>query len=318
LLPCYLAPLLPCSPAPLLPCTPATLHPCYSATMTPIILSTGSLFNFDVDTVMALAAEAGFDGIELMVDWRRETHEPTHLQKLIARHNLPILAVHSPFVKMFSQSWPEDPIASLKQSVALAETVGAQTVVVHPPGRWVRFQGYVTTPYRSRKISLPLALLGEGQLGRWLRQELTAFQTTTSVKITVENMPCRWLGPIRLEPHHYADPALLNHFQYLTLDTTHVGTRKVDLLAFYAQIAPRVTHIHLSNFNGKEHQLPGDGSLPLAALLKKLVQNQYQGLISLELNPQSLQSENEAQLKQNLRDSLAFCQQALRSEVRSG
>jgi len=41
--------------------------------MIPVILSTGSLFNFDVDTVMALAAETGFDGVELMVDWRRET-----------------------------------------------------------------------------------------------------------------------------------------------------------------------------------------------------------------------------------------------------
>ena len=296
--------------------SPAPLLPCDLVVMTiPIILSTGSLFNFDVDTVMALAAEAGFDGIELMVDWRRETHEPTHLQKLIARHNLPILAVHSPFVKMFNQSWPDDPIASIKQSVALAEAVGAETVVVHPPGRWVRFEGHITTPYRSRKISLPLAVLGQGQLGKWLRQDLAEFQATTSVKIAVENMPCRWFGPYRLEPHHYANPNILKQFQYLTLDTTHVGTRKVDLLAFYDAIASRVAHIHLSNFNGKEHQLPGNGSLPLAALLKKLVQNQYQGLITLELNPQSLQSENEGQLRQNLRDSVAFCQQALHAEV---
>lgn len=286
--------------------------------MTPIILSTGSLFNFDVDTVMSLAAEAGFDGVELMVDWRRETHEPTHLQRLMARHNVPILAVHNPFVKMFSQNWPEDPIASIKQSVALAEAVGAKTVVVHPPGRWVRFQGYITTPYRSRKISLPLALLGQGQLGRWLHQNLAGFQTTTGVKITVENMPCRWLGPFRLEPHHYASPDILNQFQYLTLDTTHVGTRRVDLLAFYGQVESRVAHIHLSNFNGREHQLPDDGSLPLVALLKRLVQNRYQGLITLELNPQSLQSENETRLKQNLWDSLAFCQRALHAKAETG
>ena len=46
----------------------------------PIILSTGSLFNFDVDTAMGLAAEAGYDGVELMIDWRRETYQQEHLQ----------------------------------------------------------------------------------------------------------------------------------------------------------------------------------------------------------------------------------------------
>jgi sugar phosphate isomerase/epimerase len=47
--------------------------------MIPIIFSTGSLYTFDVDTAMALAAEAGFAGIELMVDWRRETYERKNL-----------------------------------------------------------------------------------------------------------------------------------------------------------------------------------------------------------------------------------------------
>lgn len=260
---------------------------------------------------MALAAEAGFDGVELMVDWRRETHHPGHLQKLMRRHNLPILAVHSPFIKMLGHDWPNNPVDSIKQSVQLAQAVGAQTVVVHPPGRWMRLQALMATPYRVRKISLPLPVVGLGQLGQWLRQELLNFQAQTDVKIAVENMPCRRLGPIRLEPHHYPTPAQLNQFQYLTLDTTHVGTRHTDLLAFYQKIEPRVAHVHLSNFNGKEHQLPDNGHLPLAALLRRLVQNNFQGLVSLELNPQSLQAENETRLKQNLKRSLAFCQQAL-------
>src|SRR5262245_24770008 len=106
----------------------------------PVILSTGSLFNFDVDTAMALASEAGFDGIELMVDWRRETYQPEHLQKLMDRYQLPILAIHSPFAKMVMPDWPADPVESIQRAVRLAETVGAKTVVVHPPGRWLRFQ----------------------------------------------------------------------------------------------------------------------------------------------------------------------------------
>ncbi len=68
-----------------------------------IILSTGSLYTFDLDTTMALAAETGFAGVELMVDWRRETYHLPHLEKLVARHQLPILAVHSPFAHLTIQ-----------------------------------------------------------------------------------------------------------------------------------------------------------------------------------------------------------------------
>jgi sugar phosphate isomerase/epimerase len=277
----------------------------------PVILSTSSLFNFDVDTVMALAAEVGFDGVELAVDWRRETYEPDHLKRLISRHQLPILAIHSPFNQMFLPGWPDDPVESLKASVRLAEQVGAQTVVVHPPGRWLRLQALIASPSQTRKLSLPLPLVGLGRLGRWLRQELAGFQATTRVKVAVENMPCRRFGPFRLEPHHFYTPTMLNQFQYLTLDTTHVGTRKVDLLAFYEQVAARVVHVHLSNYNGQEHQLPHQGELPLAAFLSRLAQIQFQGLVSLEVGPMSLQAEDEAQLRYNLGESLAFCQRRL-------
>ena len=281
----------------------------------PIILSTGSLFTYDVDTIMALAREAGYDGIELMVDWRRETHQPEHLQKLVARHNLPILAVHSPFAKMSFYGWPAHPVGVIKQTVRLAEELGAKTVVVHPPGRWVRFQGIVLTPHRLRKISLPLPVIGQGPLGRWLTYDLPDFQATTPVKIAVENMPCRRLGPLKLEPHHFYSLQVLKQFQFLTLDTTHVGTRHADLLDFYNQIWPQVVHIHLSNFNGKEHQLPHNGHLPLNRFLTQLTQNQFDGLVSLELGPDSLQAEDETRVRQDLRDSLNFCRQAVGAQM---
>ena len=277
----------------------------------PVILSTGSLFNFDVDTTMGLAKESGFDGVELMVDWRRETYTLDHLQKLVARYDLPILAVHSPFRKSFLSDWPSDPIDSIKASVRLAETLGAQTVIVHPPGRWLRLQGLVTVPDRSRKLSLPLPVVGPGKLGHWLRHDLAEFQSKTAVKVAIENMPCRRIGPICMEPHYYHHPDTLSQFQYLTFDTTHVGTRGTDLLAFFQKVEPQVAHIHLSNFNGKEHQLPKHGFLPLTDLLKRLKMQAFPGLISLELNPTSLQADDESKLKENLRDSLSFCLQAL-------
>jgi sugar phosphate isomerase/epimerase len=161
-------------------------------------------------------------------------------------------------------------------------------------------------------VTLPLPLAGLGRLGRWLLYELPEFQTQTPVKIAVENMPCRPFGPFNLEPHHWSRPDQLRRFPYLTLDTTHVGTRRVDLLDFYAQIRPQVAHLHLSNYHhGREHQLLPQGDLPLTALLHRLAGDGFAGLIALELNTVGLQAESPQALRQNLRDSLEFCKAGL-------
>lgn len=199
----------------------------------------------------------------------------------------------------------------VKRSVELAEALGAETVIVHPPGRWIRLQGMVAGPYRSRKIYLPLPVAGPGRLGRWLLEELPAFQARTPVKVAVENMPCRRFGPFRLDHFHFTGLEQLRRFQYLTLDTTHVGTRALDLLEFYRALTGKVAHLHLSNFNGQEHQLPRNGHLPLAELLAALVRDEYAGLVSLEVAPASLQAEDERALRRNLRASLDFCRAAL-------
>lgn len=277
----------------------------------PVLLANGSLYNFDLDSVMAFAAEAGFDGLELQIDWRTETYRRARLETLVARHNLPILAVHAPFTEAPLQGWPEDPVARIERSVALAADLGAQTVIVHPPGRWVRLQGLLSAPGRTHKLSLPLPLAGPGRLGDWLRRELPAFQAATPIKIAVENMPCRPLGPFRFEPHHFAGPDELRRFRYLTLDTTHAGACGVDLLQFYAALKDRVAHVHLSNYDGREHQLPDSGSLPLAGLLAQLARDGFEGAVALELNSFSLQAESDCRLRQNLEASLAFCRRAL-------
>jgi len=50
------------------------------------ILSSGSLYTYGLDRVFALAAEAGFDGIEVLVDMRFDTRQPAYLRRLVERH----------------------------------------------------------------------------------------------------------------------------------------------------------------------------------------------------------------------------------------
>ncbi len=50
-----------------------------------VIFSTGSLYPFGLDRIYGWAAEAGFDGIEIMIDERWYTHQDSYLNHLRER-----------------------------------------------------------------------------------------------------------------------------------------------------------------------------------------------------------------------------------------
>lgn len=62
---------------------------------------------------------------------------------------------------------------------------------------------------------------------------------------------------------------------------------------------------------GSLYNFDVDTVMALAALLAELAQDQFDGLISLELGPYSLQAHDEIKLKHNLQESLSFCRQAV-------
>lgn len=276
-----------------------------------IALSTGSLYTFGLDRVFGLATDAGFDGVELMVDHRWDTRHASYLRELMRRHDLPILAVHSPFTPSIP-GWPSDEPGRIKQSTQLAESVGVQVVVAHLPRR---FGWYVLQSRRtSRRLFIPGPWSGQKDYQRWLLGELDEFRSTTTVTIAIENMPAwRFLGR-RVNIWHWNDIESVMQFSPLTMDTTHLGTWDIDPIVAHDTWGEQVAHVHLSNFNGTEHRLLNDGHLRLAELLKSLASDGYAGVISLELNPSSLQAESERLVRKNLADSLAFCRQHFPAE----
>lgn len=247
------------------------------------IFSTGSLYTYATERSFAFAASAGYDGIELMIDDRWDSRQVDYLLPLIDRYGLPIVAVHSPFRNL--SGWPPDQPALIEKSVKLAEAVGASVVIHHLPNRlefaFVRIGGW----QRQWPIG---ARPADQRYRQWLLDGYAQLQQQTAVKLCIENMPARkWWGR-KLNRHHWNTVESITHFPVLTLDTTHLATWGIDPVAAYRAWGTQVGHIHLSNYNGREHRRPEHGELDLEDFISALVTSEYAGAVSLELHPDAL------------------------------
>ena len=272
--------------------------------MPTITLSTGSLYTYGIARVFELAAEAGFEAIEILVDHRWDSRQPAYLWRLSQEFNLPIAAVHNPF-KPLVPGWPHDPLGRLQETAAVARQVGAPVAVAHLPlrirGAQLEFFGF-----RRGAMLLPIPLGGEKAYRDFLLNGLAAFESEQGIKVGVENMPVKHVLGRALDIYWLNDMESLSGMPHLTLDTTHIGTWGRDLLAVYERLKERIVHVHMSNFDGNEHRLPEDGHLPLGKLLQRLAGDGYRGAVTLEVGPEVLEAEDEARVRAHLRRAVTF------------
>ena len=85
-----------------------------------------------------IAAALGYDGVEVMVGTDPASQDADELARLSDEHGVAILAIHAPCLVITQRVWSTDPWEKLQRAQAVAERLGAQTVVVHPPFRWQR------------------------------------------------------------------------------------------------------------------------------------------------------------------------------------
>jgi len=272
-----------------------------------IVLSTGSLYNYSTERVFALAREVGFDGIEALVDARWETRQADYLRSLTEAYSLPVLSLHAPFV-VDIHGWEGDPVLRVQRTVALARALGAQVVVAHLPFRY-HWMSISSTLLDSRRLRLPLFWPQRQEYARWLLQHVHDPSGGDAVQVVVENMPAQRLLGLRLNPWRFNNPQDLLRFNALVLDTTHLGTWNMDILTVYERLKARIVHLHLSDYDGREHRLPGQGHLPLGELLRRMSADGYRGLIVVESCPQALGAGEDAQVRRGLSDALRFCRE---------
>src|SRR5215208_4025418 len=253
----------------------------------PVVFSTGSLYPFGLERVYSWA-------VEVMMDERWDTHQRAYLDHLRDKHDLPILALHPPLRR---GAWNLAPEETLVRSARLARSAGIPVVVAHPPPPGRPLERWAASPLREA------------------REE--------GVSVAVENMPRgepRRVFSIGRYPSCYL-PEHLSGLGDVTLDTSHVGASRVDLMRAYSALAGQLRHVHLSDSDltgGDQHRLPGKGCLPLRPLLSALARSDYAGTVSLELKPWPLGAPDPKTILERMRGALEFARGALADEARAG
>ncbi|MDQ3646744.1 MAG: sugar phosphate isomerase/epimerase [Actinomycetota bacterium] len=226
--------------------------------------STGPFWAFELEHALDALAEAGFVEIELMVTRDPRTHEPELPARLAEERGLTIASVHGPFLVVTKSVWGMDPIEKIRRGVEMCTAFGARSLIVHPPYLW------------------------EAAYARWIIEESAAYSQEHGVAVAVETMYPRWVAGRRLRGHRWLRPQeLVDYCPHVALDTSHVTVAREDVLDSYTTLAPRLTHIHLSDNagNGRDGHLELEqGVLPLERFLAELRRTQYSGVVSLELS----------------------------------
>ena len=253
----------------------------------PVVFSTGSLYPFGLERVYSWAAKIGYDGVEIMMDDRWDTHQADYMSGLAERYGLPIRALHPPLGR---GAWNLDPEETLVRAAKLAAKVGAEVLVAHPPADGILLEGWSENTLADARKS--------------------------GVAVAVENMPRDRAGRFifRWDRQYCYRPEMLLNLGDVTLDTSHLAASGVGIMYARELLEDQLRHIHLSdsNMTGRdEHRVPGRGSLPLKEFLSALAGSGYPGVVSLELKPWPLGAPDEKVILDRMREALEFTREGL-------
>ena len=248
-----------------------------------VALSTASTYPESTATAFELAARLGYDGVEVMVWTDPVSQDVDALRRLSDYHAIPILAVHAPCLLITQRVWGTDPWAKLQRAQAAAESLGAPTVVVHPPFRWQR---------------------------EYARDFITGIEKMvdeTDVLFAVENMfPLRARGRAVVPYAPGWDP-VDDDYRHVTLDLSHTSVSQTDAMAMAAALGDRLAHLHLADGVGTardEHLVPGRGTQPCGEMLEMLADADFSGTVVVEINTR--RAETRTERESDLAEALAF------------
>ena len=248
-----------------------------------IALSTASVYPLGTAVGFELAKRIGYDGVEVMVGIDDVSSDITSVKALMEAHEIPIFSVHAPCLLVTQRVWGTEHWGKLHKAAEMAMTVGADTVVVHPPFRWQR------------------------EYARGFVKGIAKLENEYPITFAVENMyPWRTGNRVFQAYAPGWDPTDFS-YKNVTVDFSHASVSKISSLDLLKGLGDRVAHIHLADGTGAaidEHLVPGRGDQDCATLLRYLADNDFSGHIAVEISTRK--AADAAAREADLREALEF------------
>lgn len=250
-----------------------------------ISIAVGALTFYPLAVALRMAQAGDADGVEILMSNALLRRGPDSVQELAHVTGIPILSIHAPL--RWVRNDLQRQISDARDTIAFAaELPGSPSVVLHHPA-----------PEDADGAALQYWLASVDEARRP--------HTRSGLRVAVENRPDNHDGSSRSP---LDDPAALRSVVGewgldVTFDIAHAASRNVGIVKGLDAVMPRLINVHLSDarpgrsrsgglLNGllRDHHLPGDGELPLAAVFDLLDRRGYHGLLTIEPSPYSLRA----------------------------
>ncbi len=246
------------------------------------MLGSSTVYPEATTSAFEIAADLGYDGLELVVGIDPISTDIDYVAKLQDYHQVAICSIHAPCLIITQTVWGNDPWEKLRISANAAKRLGANVVVVHPPFAWQR------------------------DYARDFPRRINELCDETGITFAVENMyPWRTpAGQVAAYAPSY-DPTD-QPYRHLTLDISHAATSQVRATDYVDAWGDRLAHVHLTDGAGSakdEHLFPGEGTQNAWAVVDKLVARGFEGHFVHEINTRKAKSK--ADRERSLGEALA-------------
>lgn len=237
-----------------------------------MLLGSSTVYPERTSSAFELAAQLGYDGLELMVGVDPLAADIDYVEKLSDYHQVQVLSIHAPCLIISPNVWTSDNWQKLRVSARAAKRLGASVIVVHPPFRWQR------------------------EYARDFITGIRELTQQTGLIFAVENM-YPWRPPGGRLPAYAPDwdPTDLD-IDHLTLDLSHAATAQRRALDYVEAWGDRLAHVHLTDGVGAsidEHLFPGEGNQEAWRVVDRLVEKGFAGHIVHEISTRKVASRSD-------------------------
>lgn len=220
-----------------------------------------------VDVLLALK-KAGVEGLELLLSSNTKEEELQKIESMTKKLDMQIFSVHQPLSKLFNISIYE--VSKLSQ---------------------------ITNRLKAKILILHINVIGKQIFQKEYVKSLKELEKRYNIKIGIENSPKSALTIFNSycwQEEEFSKLVIENNLN-VTFDVTHVAQVGGNIFDFYKKNKSRIVNIHLSDYKKNflntrflltyDTHLPlGKGELPIKDFLQTLKKNQYNGLITMEIN----------------------------------